>query len=595
LLIRFDGVVDRQIFDILFDMHLIVITLIYIAVYSVFDMYLMILKHLTIEDVIKSLGANFFSAVLVLIYNNVVPYFKEVTPNRLPNSVIIIATMLVIGLSIAIRIAPRGTSILYNNFKNKHDQGQKKRLLIFGAGNAGAALYRDLTRNPSLNYKIVCFYDDDNNKSGERLNGIKVFGRDIDIKKLCDNFEIDEIIVAIPSATHSELAKIFTRCKETKCRLKTIPALYDLVVDGEITLDKVRDVDVNDLLGREETHVDVSKLSGYISGETVLVTGGGGSIGSELCLQIMSLKPKRLIVFDIYENNAYDLVNSLKTIYGNDAPIKTYIGSVRDYARLESVFKKERPGIIFHAAAHKHVPLMEDSPGEAVKNNVFGTLNVVKVSDAYNVKRFVLISTDKAVNPTNVMGATKRVAEMIIQSFDKCSKTEYVAVRFGNVLGSNGSVIPLFKKQISDGGPVTVTHREITRYFMTIPEAASLVIEAGAMARGGEIFILDMGRPIKIADLAIDMIKLSGLTPGVDIKIVYTGLRPGEKLYEELLQAEEGTTISSKKGIFVGKPFDSSFEEVSKLLEELNESTSKDDEAVVKCLKKVVKTYHPTR
>lgn len=363
-------------------------------------------------------------------------------------------------------------------------------------------------------------------------------------------------------------------------------------MDGESGLTNVRDVEIADILGREEVNIDVDSISGYISGSTVLVTGAGGSIGSELCRQIVKYSPGKLILLDIYENNVYDIENELIRGYGKNIPLKTYIASVRDYERMSGIFDKEKPEIVFHAAAHKHVPLMEFSPGEAVKNNIFGTYNSARVSDEHGVKTFVLISTDKAVNPTNVMGATKRVAEIIVQAYSRISKTRFVAVRFGNVLGSNGSVVPLFKKQIEHMGPVTVTHPDITRFFMTIPEAARLVVQAGAMAAGGEIFILDMGAPVKIDSLARDIIRLSGYVPDIDIKIEYTGLRPGEKLYEELLRYEEGVSASSREGIFIAKPFYMEWNSVLDMLEEMKSCVNGSHEEVAECLKKYVPTYH---
>ena len=388
------------------------------------------------------------------------------------------------------------------------------------------------------------------------------------------------------------------KCKALGCKLKILPLLYDMVIDNESLYRNIRNIDVNDLLGRKETNININDVNGYIRNMTILVTGAGGSIGSELCRQIAKFKPQKLVLFDIYENNMYDLISEL-TInlhLNQDLEIVSYIGSVRDFDRINDICKTEQPDVIFHAAAHKHVPFMEDSPGEAIKNNVFGTYNVAKAADLNHVKTFVLISTDKAVNPTTVMGTTKRLAELIIQAYAQKSRTKFVAVRFGNVLNSNGSVVPLFKRQIENGGPVTVTHPEITRFFMTIPEAARLVIQAGSMAKGGEIFVLDMGKPVKILDLAMDMIRISGYTPGVDMKIEFTGLRPGEKLYEELLQDEEGTSETSHDGIFVGSPSNITWEDIVRILDDLRDAlaTFSDDE-IIACLKRNVPTYHPER
>ena len=420
----------------------------------------------------------------------------------------------------------------------RHTSEQVK-IMIIGAGEAANVLMREIANSRYLdNSKVVCIIDDDAKKVGKYIRGVKIVGNRDQIKEYARYYDIDEIIFAIPSASQDTKREILNICKETNCNLKIIPGVYQMM-DGEINVQDIRNVDVDDLLGRDPINVDTESILGYVSGKTVLVTGGGGSIGSELCRQLAGHNPKCLIIFDIYENSAYDIQQELK-MNCPEANVVTLIGSIRNTTRLEWVFSHYRPDIVYHAAAHKHVPLMEDSPNEAVKNNVAGTWNLARMADKYGTKRFVMISTDKAVNPTNIMGATKRICEMIIQYYNGISQTEFVAVRFGNVLGSNGSVIPLFKKQIAAGGPVTVTHPDIIRYFMTIPEAVSLVIQSGAYAKGGEIFILDMGDPVKIDDLAKNLIRLSGYTLGVDMEIKYTGLRPGEKLYEELLMKEEG-------------------------------------------------------
>jgi FlaA1/EpsC-like NDP-sugar epimerase len=416
-------------------------------------------------------------------------------------------------------------------------------------------------------------------------------GTTTDIAKMAKSYKVDEIIISIPSADRQEIKRIVEECKHAKCSLKTLPGVYELI-DGTVSIKKIRDVDIEDLLGREPVRIDIKEIADYIEDRTVMVTGGGGSIGSELCRQLAKFHVRRLIILDIYENNAYDIQNELKRNY-KTLNLEVVIASVRDRKRVEEVFKKYRPEVVFHAAAHKHVPLMESNAVEAVKNNVFGTLNVAEMANKYGAHKFVLISTDKAVNPTNIMGATKRLCEMIIQSIDKVSNTEYVAVRFGNVLGSNGSVIPLFKKQILAGGPVTVTDPEIIRYFMTIPEAVQLVMQSGAIANGGEIFVLDMGDPVKIDTLARDLIKLSGFEPDVDIRIAYTGLRPGEKLYEELLMAEEGLMSSRKDKIYVTKPMSFEYEAVRKDLDNLKNSINFNSsyENVKSLLMKMVPTY----
>ncbi len=561
-------------------------------------MYYTMLAHISIYDMFKGLAGNIVGTNMVFLFNNfVLPRVNGSV--RFTNSFVLIAGLLIMFFTLGIRVLPRVAGSAYRAFVIKFLKKPKNKVLVYGAGNAGIALHRDISNNVKSDYKVMCFYDDDLSKSGTKVSGLKVYGPSTDLVTLTDVLEIDTIIIAVPSATPEQMSDIIEKCNKTKCKLKTLPALYDLIIDGYLDSRQIRDVSIYDILGRKEAKIDIDEISGYINNKTILVTGAGGSIGSEICRQILSYKPKRLVLVDIYENNVYDLENELKFIYKDDLPIRIYIGSIRDFKRMEYIFDVERPDVVFHAAAHKHVPLMEDSPGEAIKNNVFGTLNIVELSKIYRVSTFVLISTDKAVNPTNVMGATKRIAEMVIQSYAKKDKncvTKYVAVRFGNVLGSNGSVVQLFQKQIANMGPVTVTDPEVTRYFMTIPEASRLVIQAGAMAKGGEIFILDMGKPIKIANLAEDMIRLSGYTPHVDIKIVYTGLRPGEKLYEELLQAEEGTTKTCHDSIFVGKPFDLHWEDVSKMLEELERCADcGDDDEIISVLKMCVPTYKPMR
>jgi len=440
-----------------------------------------------------------------------------------------------------------------------------------------------------MNIVPVVMVDDDKTKHGTKINGVPVASGREKIKELAQQYKIDEIIVAIPSASRKEIAELLKISKETRCRLKTLPNIMD-VMDGEVSVKQLRDVRIEDLLGREEVKLDLEEISGYLTNEVVMVTGGGGSIGSELCRQIAKFNPKKLIIFDIYENNAYELQNELMFLYKDKLDLEVVIGSCRDRERLREVFERYKPGVVFHAAAHKHVPLMEGNPSEAIKNNVFGTLNTCRRAVDFGAKKFILISTDKAVNPTNIMGASKRLAEIIVQSMNRMGDTKFAAVRFGNVLGSNGSVIPLFRKQILMGGPVTVTHPEVTRYFMTIPEAARLVIQAGAMAKGGEVFVLDMGDPVRIDDLARDMIRLSGLEPDMDIRIEYTGLRPGEKLYEELLMAEEGLVKTAHEKIFIGKQQDMSFQEVIGCIKAL-ESSMESDEMLRETMARLVLTY----
>ena len=466
---------------------------------------------------------------------------------------------------------------------------KKKRVMVVGAGKSGATLIAEMQSSDKTDFVPVCAIDDDPEKIGKSVCGVKVVGSTYEIKKYAKKYSVNEIHVTMPSVDKRRLSKIIARCNDAGCPVKILPGLYQLT-DGQVSVSSMREVDIQDLLGRDPVTVDINEIIGYIEDKTVLVTGGGGSIGSELCRQIASHNPKRLIILDIYENNAYNIEQELKRKLRN-LDLVTLIASVRDYGKMKDVFAKYRPQIVFHAAAHKHVPLMETSPNEAVKNNVFGTFNVARCADACGVETFVQISTDKAVNPTNVMGATKRICEMIIQAFGRHSKTKFVAVRFGNVLGSNGSVIPLFKQQIKDGGPVTVTHKDIIRYFMTIPEAVSLVLQAGAYAKGGQIFVLDMGEPVRIYDLAYNLIKLSGFKPDVDIKIECTGLRPGEKLYEERLMDEEGMQKTPNGLINIAQPL--KFDEPSfwNHLNELYEAAYAETDEMKRLVRNIVPTY----
>lgn len=466
----------------------------------------------------------------------------------------------------------------------------KKNTMIVGAGEAGYTLLKELQNSRFIEQNVCCIVDDDPGKRGKYLRGVLVAGNRKDICRLAEEYDIDEIMIAIPSATHGMIQEILDICSQTSCKLRVLPGLYQLV-NGEVSISKLRNVEIEDLLGREPVDTQIDSIMDYVSGKTVLVTGGGGSIGSELCRQIARHEPKRLIIFDIYENNAYDIQQELKRDYPK-LDLVALIGSVRNTHRINNIFEQYRPDIVYHAAAHKHVPLMEDSPNEAIKNNVLGTWKTAQAADRFCVSRFVLISTDKAVNPTNIMGASKRLCEMVIQMMNHQSKTEFVAVRFGNVLGSNGSVIPLFKKQIEEGGPVTVTHPDIIRYFMTIPEAVSLVLQAGAQAKGGEIFVLDMGKPVKILDLALNLIRLSGYKPYEDIDIQFTGLRPGEKLYEELLMSEEGLQSTENELIHIGKPIEFDEEQFRHQLEELDEWSRQDRPDIREKVMEIVPTYH---
>lgn len=497
-----------------------------------------------------------------------------------------------IGIRFSYRLLRRVSNETSNVVRNK--DSAVDRVMIIGGGDAGSVLIKELQHATQANMIPVCVIDDNINKQGRSLYGVPVVGGRDDIISKAAEYDVSTIIYAIPSASGSTRKEILNIAKETGCKLRTIPGVYQLA-KGEVSVSRVRNVELNDLLGRDPITVDNEAVFNMLTGKTILVTGGGGSIGSELCRQIASHNPKQLIIFDIYENNAYEIQQELERKYrGKDLNLVTLIGSVRNTHRISSVMKEYKPDIVFHAAAHKHVPLMEESPNEAIKNNVMGTYKTAKAAADAGVKKFVLISTDKAVNPTNIMGATKRICEMIIQMMDReTPNTSFVAVRFGNVLGSNGSVIPLFKKQIAEGGPVTVTHKDIIRYFMTIPEAVSLVLQASFYAKGGEIFVLDMGDPVRIDDMARNLIKLSGLRPDIDIKIEYTGLRPGEKLYEEKLMEEEGMQTTDNKLIFIGKPIEMDDEAFKAKLAKLDDDSKEDDENIRQYVMDIVPTYRP--
>ena len=554
-----------------------------IAVFSFFRLYSILwnyagateLLYLTAACIIDSI----FNTLIILFLYRRIDY-------PVPRSWYFFYGAWLFALMFLSRYAQRGIKTLIN--RRNHAE-KMKRVLIVGAGEAGNAIIKEIVNSPYVNMKIVGIVDDDVTKHGKFMHGIKVVGDRNDIVDIAESQRVDEIIIAMPTVSAMETKKILDICKQTGCELKRLPGMYQLV-NGDVSISKLKDVDVNDLLGRDPIEVDLDSIMGYVSGKIVMVTGGGGSIGSELCRQIASHNPKQLVIVDIYENSTYDIQQELKRKYP-DLELVVLIASVRNTKRIDQIFATYHPQIVYHAAAHKHVPLMEDSPNEAVKNNVLGTWKVVQAADKYKVKRFVMISTDKAVNPTNIMGATKRICEMIIQTYNNRSQTEYVAVRFGNVLGSNGSVIPLFKKQIEAGGPVTVTHPDIIRYFMTIPEAVSLVLQAGAYAKGGEIFILDMGEPVKIVDLARNLILLSGHKPDEDIQIVFTGLRPGEKLYEEMLMKEEGMQDTANKLIHIGKPIQMDEERFLHQLEELKEHVVEEPNDIREWVQKIVPTY----
>lgn len=565
-----------------YEKAVIPFTLITLVIFWSFRMYHSLWQYASIAELYKIVEACIVTELMHLALTAFMDWM-------LPRSCYFMSGVFLIMAMGASRFMYRMLRTVIQEYRHTSEQ---TKIMIIGAGEATNILMREISNSRYLdNSKVVCIIDDDPQKIGKYIRGVKIIGNRDKIKECARYYSIDEIIYAIPSSDVDTKHKILNICKETPCNLKILPGVYQLV-DGEVSINDIRNVDVLDLLGREPVKVDIESIMGYVKNKCIMVTGGGGSIGSELCRQLASHQPKCLIIFDIYENNAYDIQQELKRDFPK-VNVVTLIGSVRNMSRLDSVFKEYQPDIVYHAAAHKHVPLMEDSPNEAVKNNVVGTWYLAQIADKYHVKKFVMISTDKAVNPTNVMGATKRICEMIIQAYNERSKTDFVAVRFGNVLGSNGSVIPLFKKQIESGGPVTVTHPDIIRYFMTIPEAVSLVLQAGAYAKGGEIFILDMGEPVKIDDLAKNLIRLSGYTLGVDMEIRYTGLRPGEKLYEELLMKEEGLQDTANKLIHIGKPIEFDKEHFIDNLNELKQCAYSETQDIKKLIKKVASTYQP--
>ena len=568
--------VDNEIFFVVG-----VLAVFNIAFLALFRSYNNLWEYASIDELIRILVSLALSTLVGAV-------FLWVIGTRLPIRVYVVAFILLVLFCGGIRL-------WYRIFRSKGRQitstsTDRPRTLVVGAGETGSlAINRMISRDPNMPGLPIVATDDDKEKRGNHIHGVRVEGGSEDIPELCEKYGIEQIVVAIPSATAEQRREIYSICTQTNCILKTLPNVRDMRID-ELDGVALRDVDVTDLLGRDEILLDTRIASSYISGKTVLVTGGGGSIGSELCRQIAKVAPRRIVVFDMYENDAYMLCQELLRQY-NDIDVIVEIGNVCDVARVNEIFTKYHPSVVFHAAAHKHVPLMEICPREAVQNNVFGTLNVVRAADEFNVSRFIFISTDKAVNPTSVMGATKRMGEMVMQYYARTSKTTFAAVRFGNVLGSNGSVIPLFKRQIASGGPVTVTHPDIERFFMTIPEASRLVITAGGMARGGEIFILDMGESVKILDLAKNLIRLSGAQ---DIEIEFTGLRDGEKMYEELLMDEESTLPTSNKSIMVSTGQEISYDVVAAKLDELRASIEMTDDQAISILEDAVPTYHHT-
>ncbi len=560
---------------------------VYEAVFVIFKTYMNITRYENGKDYISYIILSMLSGGII---------FLTAFLFRLPfveSKQIMLSTILISVAVVSYRVIIRfiltgdGTGVKQNTGKNN--------LLIIGAGEAARELIKTAKTNFKLTYNIVGLIDDNPNKIGYFISGKQILGSRFDIPRICEEKNVKTIFFSIANINSINKKQILTICQETGAKIRILPGMVDIIKNKSL-LSNLRDVEIEDLLGRDAIELENENIEELIKDKCVLITGGGGSIGSELCRQVVKHNPKTLVIFDIYENNLYNIQMELRqNNFDQKTNIVAVVGSVRDKSRLDEVFKRYKPYIVFHAAAHKHVPLMEVSPLEAIKNNVFGTYNTVNIADKYNVKKFILISTDKAVNPTNIMGATKRMCEMIVQAKNNVSKTEFAAVRFGNVLGSNGSVLPLFKKQISIGGPVTVTHKEITRFFMTIPEAVGLVLQAASYAKGGEVFVLDMGEPVKIYDLAESLIKLSGLEPNVDIQIKITGLRPGEKLYEELLMSEEGLKQTAHNKIFIGNPGSIKIKELKEKIKQLKELTQHESISSVEIketMKKIVPTYH---
>lgn len=548
-----------------------------IAVLAVFKLYNRVWTYAGIDEMIATFKASLIIEALYVVY-------RLLLSVDMPRSFYVFNWVFLFILLAGARLSIR----IFKQFRKKYRKtGEKRNVMIVGAGSAASLLIKELEYGPGAS-RIVCIIDDNPAKKGKYIHGFPIVGRRSDIPHMADKYDVDEIIIAIPSAPPTVTRDILSICQETNAKLKILPAISSSLTESLSRT--VREVNYEDLLGRDAVVIENPELAEFVADRTIMVTGGGGTIGSELCRQIIANKPAKLLVVDIYENGAYELQMELAQYYP-EADIEVLIASVRDYDRLEDIFKRYRPDVVYHAAAHKHVPLMEFSPNEAVKNNCKGTLNMVRLADKYEVKRFVLISTDKAVRPTNVMGATKRICEMIVQTYSRMSDTEFVAVRFGNVLGSNGSVIPLFLKQIAAGGPVTLTHKEITRFFMTVSEAVSLVLQAGLLAKGGEIFVLDMGQPVKIYDLAVNLIKMKGYVPGKDIKIEIVGLRPGEKLYEELLMAEEGLESTPNDLIFIGQPIDIDREEFLEKLDKLIAIAQTNSDDIKHEIEKICDTY----
>ncbi len=553
-----------------------------LLLFVVFKLYRSVWRYASATELINIVFATTCAAVVQVI-------ICAVTGFGMPRSYYFIYWLLLFGSVSCIRFSYRIVRLFRSKYRENLYKSEKSAVMLIGAGAAANAILKEIEASQHLNLQVKCIIDDQPGCHGKLMRGVPIVGGRDKIVDAAGQYSIDEIIFAIPSANTKVRKEILDICKETGCKLRALPGVYQLI-NGDVSVSELKEVEIEDLLGREPIQINNAEVLNYVQGKTVLVTGGGGSIGSELCRQIAAHSPKQLVIVDIYENNAYEIQQELIRKYPK-LNMVVLIASVRNTKRMNAIFETYRPNIVYHAAAHKHVPLMETSPNEAIKNNVFGTYKTAKAADAYGVEKFVLISTDKAVNPTNVMGASKRICEMVVQMMNQKSKTNFVAVRFGNVLGSNGSVIPLFKKQIAEGGPVTVTHPDIIRYFMTIPEAVSLVLQAGAYAKGGEIFVLDMGEPMKIVDLAQNLIKLSGYRVGEDIEIVFTGLRPGEKMYEELLMDEEGLRQTANKRIFIGRQIEFDVAVFEKQLSRLEEDARSETADIRPMIKEIVSTY----
>lgn len=560
--------------------YTVIFTLVF---FFVWRLYKSVWRYASATELINIICASTCAALGQIV-------FCHVTGRIMPRSYYVLFWFFLFAATCAIRFSYRMLRVV-NSKRNSLAGSPKVNVMLIGAGAAANMILKEIEVSQYINLRAKCIVDDQPGCHGKLLRGVPIVGGREKILDAVNEYGIDEIIFAIPSANRQVKKEILDICKETGCKLRAIPGTYQLV-NGDVSVSKLREVEIEELLGREPVKTNIDEIMGYVGGKVVMVTGGGGSIGSELCRQIAGHSPRQLVIVDIYENNAYDIQQELIRKYPG-LNLAVLIASVRNTNRMDQIFERYRPDIVYHAAAHKHVPLMETSPNEAVKNNVLGTWKVVQAADKWKVKRFVMISTDKAVNPTNIMGATKRLCEMIIQTYNNRSGTEFVAVRFGNVLGSNGSVIPLFKKQIAEGGPVTVTDPNIIRYFMTIPEAVALVLQAGAYAKGGEIFILDMGEPVRIVDLAQNLIKLSGYKVGEDIEIQFTGLRPGEKLYEEMLMAEEGMKETANKMIHIGQPIQLDEEKFLGQLERLKEYVVKEPDDIREYIRQIVPTYVP--